>query len=445
MVSFFHSYDLRGKYPDEISQEEAVKVGKAYGTWLETEKVMVARDGRNHSEKISESFKQGLISTGKTVVDIGQMPSPVLYYGVKEKSFEAGAVVTASHNPSEYTGFKFCGKNAMAISREGGMKQIEEIYRSGNFETGEGTVETLDIKNEYIEFIESNVDLEKNLEVAVNYGNAVTANIADQVLETVGCSLIEVNKEVDGNFPNHLPDPGDEEAQEQLRKVMDDSNLGIIFDGDGDRAGFIVPGYGYVEPDKVIALLSEELLKHGKGKVFHDLRASKLVPETVEKHGGAPKEMRVGHTFFSEAIHNSDEKVVFGGELSGHYYFPGIDAPWDDGILAAALMCKITSEINLSQKLEEYPDYPVSPELRIDCPENAKQDVVQGVKKYYSGYEMETVDGVKIKFENGWSLIRPSSTEEKMSVRTEADTEEDLQSIRTEVEQKVRELIEKNS
>jgi len=223
------------------------------------------------------------------------------------------------------------------------------------------------------------------------------------MLEGIGCNIESVNDRVDGSFPNHLPDPTNVEAQKALKPHMEEKDLGIIFDGDGDRAGFILPEYGYISEDEILALFSEETLRGKKGKVVHDLRASKLVPEIIENNGGEPQETRVGHTFISEEIH-SDPEIVFAGELSGHFYFPEFDVPWDDGLFAAALMCQIVSERDVLEELENYPDYPVSPESRIDCPEKAKQKVTEA-KKEYSDYELSTMDGVKIQFDTGWALV----------------------------------------
>lgn len=443
MVTFFHSYDLRGVYPEEISEKEAEKVGKAYGTFTDAEKVLIGRDGRKHGGEVSEAFIDGVNSTGIDVEYAGVTPTPVVYFGQVKNGFDSSAVVTASHNPPEYTGFKFCLENALAMSREGGMKEIEEIYRSEDFRTGKGREEDIEIIEEYIEAVKDKIG-GLDLEVVINCGNGVTGVMAREMFEELGCSVKMVNEEVDGEFPNHLPAPGNEEAQRQLGKAMSDEDLGIIFDGDGDRAGFILPGYGYIEEDKVIALLAEESLKKEKGTVIHDLRASKLVPEKVEEHGGEAKESRVGHTFISEMIHEGED-VVFAGELSGHYYFPAYDFPWDDGLFAAALMSKMASEEDLKQKIEAFSEYPVSPELRIDCPEEAKEKVVEKFAEAYSDHETSTKDGVKVQFERGWALVRPSSTEPKMSVRCEADTEEDLDEILEEVDEKVRGLIRDSS
>lgn len=440
MTSFFHAYDLRGTYPDEIGEEEAERVGKAFGTWTDSEKVLVGRDGREHGKTVAEAFIRGVRSTGVTVIDAGMVPTPVVYQGMISRDVEASAVVTASHNPSQYTGFKFCTDGALAVSREGGMEEIERIYEEEEFETGEGGTEKVDLSDGYLEFVRERIELERPLEVAVNYGNGVTAVIAGEMLEELGCEVKGINSEVDGSFPSHLPAPGEKEAQRQLMEAMDGEDLGIIFDGDGDRAGFMLPGHGYVDEDEVLALFAEECLSDRKGKVVHDLRASKLVKEKIREAGGEPEEVRVGHTFVSEKIHG-DPGVVFAGELSGHYYFPCLDAPFDDGLLAAALMCQMVSGRDIVSELESFPDYPVSPELRIDCPEEVKEEVVEKISRQYSDYEQSTMDGVKVIFPEGWALVRPSSTEEKMSVRCEADTEEALERILDDVESRVREFI----
>lgn len=440
MVSFFHSYDLRGTYPDEISEQEAEKVGKAYGTLTDAEKVLVGRDGREHGDKVAEAFIKGVLSTGTDVDYAGVVPTPVVYYGQVKGNYGSSAVVTASHNPSEYTGFKFCLENALAMSREGGMKEMEEIYESEDFEEGEGQRTEVEIVEQYVDAVREKIG-DLNMDLAINCGNGVTGSMAREMFEELGAEVKMVNEEVDGSFPNHLPAPGEEEAQEQLEEAMSDEHLGIIFDGDGDRAGFILPGYGYIEEDKVIAILAKESLGRQQGKVVHDLRASKLVPEKVEEHGGEAVESRVGHTFISERIHD-DSDVVFAGELSGHYYFPAFGFPWDDGLFTAALMSKIVLEGDVVEELYSWPEYPVSPEVNLDCPNDLKKKVMEKVVEEYSDHETSTMDGVKINFEDGWALVRPSSTEPVLRLRCEADTEDDVDRILEGVQADVKRFIE---
>lgn len=439
MTSFFHSYDLRGTYPDEISEEEAEKVGKAYGSFSDAEKVLIGRDGREHGEKIAEAFIKGLISTGTDVTYAGMVPTPLVYFGQVEGGFKSAAIVTASHNPPEYTGFKFNLEGGQAMSREGGMKVIEEIYESEKFEAGEGKRTEIDIVEEYKEALKERIG-GVDLDVVLNCGNGVTGVLARKLFEELGCDVKTVNEKVDGSFPNHLPDPGNEKAQELTEDVLSGEDLGIIFDGDGDRAGFILPGYGYIGEDEVIALFSEISLEDDEGVVVYDLRASKLVPEKIEKHGGTPEESRVGHTFISERIHEGDD-VSFAGELSGHFYFPAFGFPWDDGLFAGALMARMCSREELVKKLKSFPDYPVSPEVNLDCPNDLKEEVMEKVVEEYSEYETSTMDGVKVQFETGWALIRPSSTEPKIRLRSEADSEGALDEILEGVKGKVRGLI----
>jgi phosphomannomutase len=439
MTSFFHAYDLRGTYPDEIDEEKAKDVGKAYGTFTEAEKVLIGRDGRTHGEEITEAFIKGILSTGTDVAYANMTPTPVIYFGQVENGFKSAAIVTASHNPSEYTGFKFSLEGAKAMSRSAGMKKIEQLYKSKEFDTGQGQKEQIELVESYIEAVKQQIG-EINQEVLINCGNGVTGLMARKLFNELGCGVKIINEEVDGSFPNHLADPGSDQAKELTEGVLGDEGLGIIFDGDGDRAGFVLPNYGYIEEDKIITLLSEESLDKEKGKVVHDLRTSKLVAEKIEEHGGTSEESRVGHTFISEKIHE-DNNVVFAGELSGHFYFPAYGFPWDDGLFAAALMTKITGEKDIKSKLENFPNYPVSPELRIDCPHDAKEEVTTKIAEEYSNHDISTKDGVKIHFESGWALVRPSNTQPKMSVRCEADTQEDLDQILEEVETKVKTYI----
>lgn len=438
MVSFFHSYDLRGTFPDEIGPEEATRVGKAYGTLVDAEKVLVGRDGRESSPEVKDAFVDGILSTGTDVVDAGMIPTPVIYFGQRELGLESSAVVTASHNPPQYTGFKFCREDSMAMSRDGGMREIEAVYTDKSFDQGSGELSETDLEERYVDAVLGEVG-PVDLDVVVDTGNGVAGPLAEKLFEALGCELEVLNREVDGSFPEHLPDPTSEEAKQYLRDGMSDQDLGVLIDGDGDRAGFIVPGYGEVSEDEAIAMISRHLLE-GSGTVIHDLRASKLVSEEVEDAGGEPLESRVGHTYISEMIHGRSD-VVFAGELSGHFYFPGIGFPWDDGLLAAAVFSSIVEEREIEEVLDSLPEYPVSPELRIDCPEDEKQRVMDDVRKRFGDRDLSEKDGLKIMFEKGWALVRPSSTEPKMSLRFEADSQQDLKEIRDEVEDFVRSSI----
>lgn len=438
MTDFFHAYDLRGVYPDVVGLDEARRVGAAFGTYVEGP-VLVGRDGRTHAADVAEAFVDGVTSTGTDVLDAGMVPTPVVYFG-SHRDGVPSAVVTASHNPPEYTGFKFTRDDGVSMSREGGMRRVQEIYESGDFDDGDGSLQEVDLVEDYVAFVADRVDLTDTPSVVANFGNGVAAAVGVPLLERIGCDVHAVNAEVDGTFPNHPPNPQDEDARAATLEAVreQDADLGLVFDGDGDRAGFVLPD-GVVDEDTAIAVLATHSLEHWKGDVLYDLRASQAVPEVVERYGGTPVETRVGHTYISEAIAERD--AAFAGEISGHYYFPALDAPWDDGLLAAAVFCELAADGELRRRLEDVPVYPISPELRIDCPEERKQAVVDVVAEAYAEHDVSTVDGVKVDFPDGAALVRPSNTEEKMSVRCEGDTEESMERILDDVEATVRDAI----
>ncbi|MFP4632657.1 MAG: phosphomannomutase/phosphoglucomutase [Halobacteriales archaeon] len=438
-TSFFHAYDLRGVHPDEIGVEEARRVGMAFGSYVGGSAV-VGRDGRSHASEVTEAFVDGVTSTGCDVVDVGAVPTPVVYF-VSHRDSVAAAVVTASHNPPEYTGFKFNRSDGVSMSREGGMSEIQRLYETGDFDEGDGDVVERDVTGDYVAFAADSVDVDGDLSVVANYGNGVAGDVGTRLLEAIGCNVHPVNDDVDGVFPVHPPNPMDVEARAATLDAVGrhDADLGLVFDGDGDRVGLVLPS-GYVDEDTVLALLARRSLARRKGDVVYDLRASRAVPEVVREAGGNPVESRVGHTYISEAVHERD--AVFAGEISGHYYLPAFGAPWDDGLLAGAVLCEIAGEGGLADEVASVPGYPVSPELRLDCSHEAKQAVVETVAEAYSEYDTTTLDGVKVEFPDGEALVRPSNTEEKISVRCEAESEQELERILGDVEATVREAIE---
>ncbi len=434
MTDFFHAYDIRGT-ANELGEKQMLQLGKSHGTFIDADKVALVRDGRKHSERHAQAFANGLKSTGIEVLLGGLEPTPVAYHAAWSRDIPAAAV-TASHNPPEYTGVKFASPGGAALSREAGMAEIQEIYESKDFDRGGGEITEANLGGEYAGHLST--EFESDAEVVVDAGNGAGGERAKQVLEQIGCDVRVVNAEPDGSFPDHLPDTETEKLKEET-----EGELGIVLDGDADRAAFLVPDYGEVSPDEAMALFAERCLD-GDGAVLADLRSSKTVRETVEHNGGKYLESRVGHTFISERLHRNNE-IVFAGELSGHYYFPGLEAPWDDGIFAAALMADMHSASDLAERVRELPRHPASPEVRPDCPHNLKQDVIEHLKQEYSDHELSTRDGVKVYFEDGWLLVRPSNTSPKMSIRCEFDTRERVDEVLEQAKEIVNEYIAKNT
>jgi phosphomannomutase/phosphoglucomutase len=448
MTSFFRAYDLRGVYPDDIGTGDAERVGNAYGTATETESVLVGRDGRTHAETVRDAFVRGVTATGTDVIDIGEVPTPAVRFGCWRRDVDGGVMITASHNPAEYTGFKFSKADGRAMTRSGGMAEIQRVYESGAFEEGDGRWTELDLDDEYVEYVRQRAESVRadstagvNLKIVANFSNGVAGPLGRRVLESLGCHVVGVNEVVDGSFPDHHPTPTDPAAIDRVQARMSGADLGVAFDGDADRVGIVLPGVGKISPDKLLALFATVCLAEEAGTVVYSLDASQLVPETVRDHGGDPREVRVGSTYISQLIFDEPD-VVFAGEPSGHYSFPAFGVPWDDGIFTAALVARLVAATDVAARIAGFPEYPVSPTLRLDCPEPLKEPVVKGVVDAYSEHEQTTVDGVKLFFSDGWALVRPSNTEPKLSVRCEADTEPALTRIQADVRDTVEELIE---
>lgn len=440
MTSFFRAYDLRGTYPDEIGLDEAERVGKAFGTAIDADPVLVGRDGRVQAPDVASAFIDGVAATGTDVIDTGQVATPVVRFGARHLDLESAAMVTASHNPPEYIGFKFSKAGGMAMSRETGMADIQAAYEAEEFATGDGTVTERDLRDEYVSYVADRLWSVDDLTVVANFGNGAAATVGRDVLEAIGCDVVGVNEEIDGEFPDHPPVPDDETAIRRVVERLDEADVGVIFDGDGDRVGLVLPELGAVSSDYLLALFARESLEVHEGKVVYSLDTSQLVPEIVRRNDGTPVEVRVGFTFISQYI-DEHEDVVFAGEPSGHYAFPVFEVPWDDGIFGAGFLCQLAAETDLAGDIQRFPEYPVSPQLRIDCPEACKEPVVDGVAAAFAEHDQSTLDGVKIRFDDGWALVRPSNTEPKLSVRCEADTEAALDRIRDEVTETVDELI----
>ncbi|GEM_PF-6048097 len=267
MTEFFHAYDIRGT-SDELGEKEMLKLGKSYGTFVDKDEVALVHDARKHSERHTQAFTEGLTSTGVDALVGGLEPTPVAYHAAWSRGIPAAAI-TASHNPPEYTGVKFASPGGVALSREAGMAEIQRIYESGEFDEGDGDADEVNLGAGYTNHLSSG--LESDAGVVVDAGNGAGGERARQVLEEIGCDVRIVNAEPDGSFPDHLPDTETERLEEEV-----ENELGVVLDGDADRAGFLVPGHGEVSPDEAMALFAEECLD-GDGAVLADLRSSKTV------------------------------------------------------------------------------------------------------------------------------------------------------------------------
>lgn len=441
MTSFFRAYDLRGTFPDEIGEAEATRVGRAFGTYTDASRILVGRDGRIHAPEVASAFVAGVTDTGTDVITVGCVPTPLVRFAARTQDVGPTVMVTASHNPPEYIGFKFTTTDGAAMSRDAGMAEIQRLYESREFDNGDAEVIERDMLPTYRSYLGDRLGNVEDLTVAVNFANGAAGTVARDILERMGCTVIGINEEIDGRFPAHLPVPDDPAAISLVTDHLGEADIGIIFDGDADRVGLVLPEQGAIEADKLMAIFARECLQRREGAVVFSLDTSQLVPQIAREHGGSVHELRVGFTFISEFIHERSD-VVFAGEPSGHYAFPAFDVAWDDGIFGAGLLCQLAGNTDLGGDIDAFPDYPVSPQHRLDCPERCKETVVAAIADEFESYDQSTVDGVKIFFEDGWALVRPSNTEPKLSVRCEADTEAALAAIEENMLEAVERLIE---
>ncbi len=437
--AIFRAYDIRGKVGSSITTELAEVLGRAFGTYIardgEKSEVAVGRDNRLSGEELKDALVRGLVSTGCTVYEIGLSTSPALYFAVGHWGLPAGVNVTGSHNPLDENGFKLVGEGVRPIAGDEIMK-IKEIIDGGSFRSGEGRVEQREIKSDYFARLNKAAQLTRAFRVAVDTGNGVAGLYAPPLLRELGCEVIELHCELDGRFPNHLPDPQMPEnvvdLQEKVRETGVD--LGLAFDGDGDRLGVIDERGERHEADYILMLLARGMLRKQPGaKVIVDVKTSQPVMDDIAEHGGVPTVCKTGHSLIKMKMR--EEQAPLAGEASGHiFYQENFFA--DDALFAACKLLTFLSQSDLpfSKHLEGVPRWFTSPEMRVPCADDKKWDVVAAVAaELRQNHEALEIDGIRATFPDGWALVRASNTGPNLTLRFEAQTKEGLDAIDKEV------------
>jgi len=435
----FRQYDIRGIVEEDLTPDVVELLGRGFGSWVKKEggkNLALGRDGRLTGPGLVEAFSKGARSAGVDVIDIGMVPTPMLYFALYKLNADAAVQITGSHNPPEYNGFKMMmGKNTVFGDM---IQDLRVRIENEDFTSGSGGYETKDLKEAYIKRIIEDVKLPRPVKVALDSGNGVAGNTAPDLFRSLGCNPVELYSEVDGNFPNHHPDPTVAETLEDLREIVLSQNLecGIAFDGDGDRIGVIDDKGNILWGDRLLALFARYMLKeHPGATVIGEVKCSKALYDDIAKHGGNPIMWKTGHSFLKVKLRETGAKLA--GEMSGHMFFNDRYFGFDDAIYAAARLTEIiaTEGRPLSELLSDLPVYPVTPEMRVDCPDEIKFDVVAKVAKHFKDkYDVVDIDGVRVNFEHGWGLVRASNTGPILVLRMEADTDERLQLYKDEVE-----------
>nr|WP_250647657.1 phosphomannomutase/phosphoglucomutase [Sessilibacter corallicola] len=433
----FRAYDIRGLAKDEINTNFALALGKTLGSRIVAQgdtHIFVARDGRTSSPELSKALIDGIVSTGCRVNDIGLMPSPLLYYAVAtSEENKHGVIVTASHNGADYNGFKIM-LNGNTLAKDE-IAVIRQQMETEDFNTGEGSVTETDVESNYIDEILSDVALMGDVRLVIDAGNGATSEIAPRLFSEMGCDVIPLHCEIDGNFPNHDPDPSREENLADLIKAVKDegADLGVAFDGDGDRI-FIVTDEGeIITADRLLMLFAKDIVSRNPGAdVVYDVKCTRQLGSLISSYGGRPIMWKTGHAHMKAKL--IETGALLGGEYSGHIFIKDRWYGFDDGLLVAARLLEIMSlrDQKMSEIFAAFPALPSTPEIRVAIDESEKFETVKRLVEsgnFQSG-TTTTVDGLRVDFAKGWGLVRASNTAAELTLRFEGDNEEVIEQLK---------------
>ncbi len=435
--SIFKAYDIRGVVPATVTDEVAEGIGKAFGTIAlgqgET-KVAVGRDGRLSGPSLSAALVRGLVAVGIEVIDVGVVTTPMLYFAANTVC-HSGIQVTGSHNPRDYNGFKMVMAGRAIYGDD-----IQALHRMMEGETWQlrkgGQVRNLDVLEPYTARIVSDIKLARPLKVVVDSGNGVAGASAPGILRAIGCEVIELFSEVDGNFPNHHPDPSKPENLKDLIATLasSDAELGLAFDGDGDRLGIVTKQGNNIYPDRQIILFARDVLKRVPGAtILYDVKCSQQVAPAIEAAGGKPLMYKTGHSLIKARM--KELGAPFGGEMSGHIFFQERWFGFDDGTYAACRLLEIVSAVaDANQMLDALPTSFSTPELNVACAEGEPPAVMQkavALADFGPDAAINTIDGLRVDWPDGFGLMRASNTTPVLVLRFEGQTEAALHRIET--------------
>lgn len=437
--SIFKAYDIRGVVDKTLTLEAARAVGQALGSLAREKNIStlcVGRDGRLSGPKLSEALIEGITDMGVNVKSIGMTPTPVLYFATFLTETGSGVAVTGSHNPPEYNGLKMMmGKDTLYGD---GIQDLRHRIEAGiTVSEQKGSVEEIDVVTPYLKKITDDVKIAHPIKVAIDCGNGVTGPIAMELFKRLGCEVTPLYTEIDGHFPNHHPDPSKPANLKDLIETVKntDVELGLAFDGDGDRLGVVTKSGQIIYPDRQIMLFAADILKHNPGApIIYDVKCTRRLVPWIKEHGGVPTICRTGHSLVKAKL--KETQAPFAGEMSGHLFFN--DKRWpgfDDGLYAGARILEILSRCpNPSEVLEALPTAVNTPELHIEMAEGENKRFVEKLQKqlhFDDATDVITIDGIRVEWNDGFALARSSNTTPVVVLRLEGDTPEALERIKT--------------
>jgi phosphomannomutase / phosphoglucomutase len=443
----FREYDIRGIVQDDFDDEFVVNLGRAYATILiEAGKsnITLGRDCRLSSDMLRERLLEGLLPAGINVTDVGVVPTPLLYFSVLHWQMDGGAMITGSHNAAEYNGFKLGVGSTTIFGEE--IQRVRRILEARAFKSSgaKGSLRQRPVLPDYCEYIKHNIKLIPGMKVAVDGGNGCGGAVAAPLMREMGIETVELYTEMDGHFPHHHPDPTVAENMRDLQEVVKNSGawLGIAYDGDADRIGAVDENQRIVWGDELMVVFSRAILQERPGAaIIGDVKCSRRLYDDIARHGGRPIMWKTGHSLIKNKL--KQENAALAGEMSGHMFFNDRYYGFDDAIYASLRLLEILGREGhgLATLLSDLPKTSFTPEIRLDCPDDRKFEVVDKAADYFRrNYETVDIDGARVTFPGGWGLVRASNTQPALVMRFEARDDQTLAEIRAIFEGKLKEL-----
>ena len=447
----FREYDIRGVADRDLTDAVLAPLSRALGTYYVgkgKKKISIGYDCRVSSPRIRDAFLTGFLDCGLNVRLIGEVPTPLLYFSVFKGKLDGGVMITGSHNPAEHNGFKMlCGDSTIHGEE---IQKLKQIMMSGDFAKGKGSLEEYSVDEEYITHVLEGITHPVNVKVVMDNGNGSGGPIAKALYERMGCSLTSLYVKPDGTFPNHHPDPTVLENLEELIETVkkNGAQVGIGFDGDADRIGAVSGSGRPVFGDELLSVYAKDVLtNHPGASIISEVKASHRLFQSIEKNGGKPVMWKTGHSLIKAKMKELSSPLA--GEMSGHMFFKDRYYGYDDAIYAGARLIEILhlTGKSLDELLSELPDTHTTAEIRVDCPDEIKFEVVAAATESLrdSGCDVKDIDGARVEFADGWGLVRASNTQPVLVYRFEASTEARLGEIRSLVESAVSDAISKRS
>ncbi|WP_417533748.1 phosphomannomutase/phosphoglucomutase [Marinobacterium stanieri] len=438
----FRAYDIRGIVGQSLTEPTVYHIGRAFAAEAAARnitQVVVAADGRLSSPRLKELLIAGLTDSGCQVLDTGYVPTPVLYFAAHQQADQTGIMITGSHNPSDYNGFKMMlGGETLSGDQ---IQALANRIESSDYVDGKGQSASHEVEQAYLQQILGDVKLKRGMKVVVDCGNGIPGNLAPALIEQLGCEVIPLFCDVDGTFPNHHPDPGKlKNLQDAIAAVAEhQADLGLAFDGDGDRVGVITPSGHVIYPDRVMMLFAEDVLSRNPGaEILFDVKCSRLLPQVIEQAGGKATMWKTGHSLIKRQMKASG--ALLAGEMSGHIFFKERWYGFDDGLYSAARLLEILSarSEDADAIFTAYPEDISTPEINIEVREDNKFTLVEALQQAeFPGGSVSHIDGVRVDYADGWGLMRASNTTPMLVLRFEAESQAALNRIKSEFQSRL--------